>query len=162
MSEERIQTIRDSIRDIPDAERWDAVRWKIGGRTLSLNQLEHEEIRPKFREPRIHFALVCAAVGCPPLRREAYVGARLEEQLADQTRRVHGDPRWVRYTPGDATIGLTSLYEWYRGDFEQIGGDVLDYVRRYRPDLGEERPRIRFLSYDWSLNDQGDPSDQAR
>ena len=53
-----------SIKDIPAVERWDAVRWTVGGRTLSLNQIEHEQVRAHFREPRIHFALVCASVGC--------------------------------------------------------------------------------------------------
>jgi uncharacterized membrane protein YdjX (TVP38/TMEM64 family) len=65
----------DSIRDIPAKERWKDARWRIGSRRLSLDAIEHEEIRPRFEEPRIHFALVCAAVSCPPLRHEAYVGA---------------------------------------------------------------------------------------
>jgi hypothetical protein len=67
-----------SILDIPAAERWDAVRWKVGGQVWSLKQIEHEQIRPKFTEPRVHFALVCAAVGCPPLRNEAYDASRLD------------------------------------------------------------------------------------
>ncbi len=62
----------ESIMDIPAAEHWDAVRWNLGGQVWSLNQIEHEQIRPKFVEPRVHFALVCVAVGCPPLRNEAY------------------------------------------------------------------------------------------
>lgn len=75
-----------SIKDIPAAQRWDAVRWTVGGQTWSLNQIEHEQIRPHFAEPRIHFALVCAAVGCPPLRNEAYRADDLDAQLDAQTR----------------------------------------------------------------------------
>ncbi len=74
-----------SIRDIPSKKQWDDKRWVIAGQTYSLNQIEHEQIRPKFIEPRIHFALVCAAVGCPKLRQQAYVGARINEQLEEQT-----------------------------------------------------------------------------
>jgi hypothetical protein len=149
----------DSIRDIPSAERWERVRWNVAGNEYSLNQIEHEQIRPKFREPRIHFALVCAAVGCPPLRREAFVGARLDEQLEDQARRVHRYERWIRYTSGADRIELTSLYEWYGGDFEQVAGSVIDYAARHRPDLAADlesghRPTPRFLDYDWSLNRQ--------
>ena len=59
-----------SIKDIPRDNRWEDQRWQIGKRRLSLNQIEHEEIRGRFAEPRIHFALVCAAKGCPPLRAE--------------------------------------------------------------------------------------------
>ncbi len=74
----------DSIMDIAAAERWDAVRWNVGGNVWSLNQIEHEQIRPKFVEPRIHFAVVCAAVGCPPLRPEAFDPACLDEQLPSE------------------------------------------------------------------------------
>ncbi len=147
----------DSIKDIPAAQRWDAVRWTVAGGTWSLNQIEHELIRPNFREPRIHFALVCAAIGCPVLRTEAYTGERLEEQLEDQTLFTHDSLRWVRYRAGAETIELTSLYDWYRGDFEQVAGTVLDYVARHDEALASDlangyRPEIRFLDYDWSLN----------
>jgi hypothetical protein len=149
----------DSIRDIPGEERWDAERWVLGGETVSLNQLEHEVIRPNFREPRIHFALVCAAIGCPPLRTEAYTGERLEEQLETQTRFTHASERWVVYRPDDDLIELTSLYDWYRGDFEQVAGSILDYVALYREDLrlGLQTGldiKVRFLDYDWSLNER--------
>ena len=147
----------ESIRDIPASDRWDGERWMLAGNTYSLNQIEHELIRPNFQEPRIHFALVCAAIGCPPLRNEAYTGARLEQQLEAQTRLVHGNERWLRYRPGNGTIELTSLYLWYAGDFEQIGGSVLEYVARYDQDLANDLraghiPSVRHLDYDWSLN----------
>lgn len=148
-----------SIRDIPSAERWDAKRWVLAGETYSLDQIEHGLIRPNFREPRIHFALVCAAIGCPPLRAEAYTGERLEHQLETQTRFTHGNERWLRYERGNATIELTALYEWYAGDFEQVAGSVLEYARRYSEDLATDLaaghvPTVRHLDYDWSLNAQ--------
>jgi hypothetical protein len=148
-----------SIRDIPGAQRWDAVRWTLAGETYSLNQIEHELVRPNFREPRIHFALVCAAVGCPPLRSEAYTGDRLEEQLEDQTRSAHLSDRWIRYRSGEGEVELTSLYEWYGGDFEQVADSILDYAARYRSDLADDlaagqQIAVRFLDYDWSLNEQ--------
>ena len=154
----------DSIKDIPGEERWDAVRWTLAGGTYSLNQIEHELVRANFREPRIHFALVCAAVGCPPLRSEAYTGKRLEVQLEAQTRFTHESERWLRYRAGADSIELTSLYEWYGGDFEQVAGSVLAYAARYDADLeydlsqGHE-PEVRFLDYDWSLNEQASPAD---
>jgi hypothetical protein len=146
-----------SIRDIPAKERWDGERWVLAGETYSLNQIEHELVRPNFREPRIHFALVCASIGCPPLRSEAYTGDRLEQQLEDQTRFTHGNERWLRYERGNATIELTALYQWYAGDFEQVAGSVLEYAARYDDDLATDlaaghSPAIRYLNYDWSLN----------
>jgi hypothetical protein len=147
----------DSIRDIPRAERWQAERWRVGGRVFSLGQLEHEEIRPKFREPRIHFALVCAAVGCPPLRREAYRGQAIEAQLEDQAREVHDHEAWLAWSTSGKRVRLTEIYDWYEGDFEQVAGSVLEFAARYAPRLRRrlvegDRPRIEWIDYDWRLN----------
>ncbi|MCH8853635.1 MAG: VTT domain-containing protein [Planctomycetes bacterium] len=149
----------DSIKDIPSAKRWDAKRWRLGSMTLSLNQIEHEQVRPKFAEPRIHFALVCAAIGCPKLRNEAYQAERIEEQLKDQTRYAHTHERWFRYQPGANEVHLTKLYKWYGADFKQIAGSVLDFAARYssplKAALGEDKkPRVKWLDYNWALNDK--------
>jgi hypothetical protein len=148
-----------SIKDIPSARRWDDRRWRLAGETLSLDQIEHERIRPRFQEPRVHFALVCAARGCPPLRAEASVGERLEAQLAEQMRRVHGDERWLRFDPASQTLHLTRLYDWYEGDFLRAAPSVEEYVAAHelsvRAALGAgRRIRIRWLPYDWSLNER--------
>ncbi|MBI1321021.1 MAG: DUF547 domain-containing protein [Candidatus Hydrogenedens sp.] len=145
-----------SILDIPASERWLAKRWRIAGETLSLDEIEHERIRPNFREPRIHFALVCAAIGCPPLRREAYAGDQLEAQLQDQADYVHRHARWFQLE--DNALHLTPLYEWYRGDFEQVAGSILEFAASYSAPLGEQLdahqpPQVHWLPYDWTLND---------
>lgn len=147
----------ESIKDIPADMRWEHVRWKLGSQTLSLNQLEQEHIRPKFKEPRIHFALVCAAVGCPKLRNEAYMANRIEEQLQDQADYCHRGKRWLRFEPGSDTIYLTRLYQWYGDDFRQVGGSPLEYAARYVPALRQamengKTPRIEWLEYSWKLN----------
>ena len=147
----------DSIQDIPKDKRWETKRWQVGSHVWSLNQMEHEQIRPKFREPRIHFALICAAIGCPPLRNEAYTGKRIEEQLADQAEYVHSHPRWFRFEPDQNVVHLTKLYDWYGSDFTQYAPSVLDYAARYVPKLKESlavgrTPKIRWLEYDWRLN----------
>ncbi len=146
-----------SIRDIPEHRRWSDRRWDIAGETMSLDQIEHERIRPRFREPRVHFALVCAARGCPPLRAEAYTGQRLEAQLADQARRVHADPRWLRFDPASGKLGLTALYKWYASDFQQVSGSVAAHVALHVPSLraaleSGRKVEIEWMAYDWSLN----------
>ena len=128
-----------------------------GGNVWSLNQIEHEQIRPKFVEPRIHFVLVCAAVGCPPLRNEAYEAKRLDEQLAEQTEYVHAHSTWFQFDADANVVRLTKLYNWYGGDFEQVAGDVLQFAARYSPELkqalaNDALPRIEWLPYDWKLN----------
>lgn len=149
----------DSILDIPPRLRWDDRRWIVGGRTWSLNEIEHEQIRPKFIEPRVHFALVCAAVGCPPLRGEAYDGSRIDRQLAEQARIVHQDDRWFRLAPDGSTVELSMLYSpsWYGADFEQTHGTVLRYAAAHAPPLqalldAGTPPRVAWIDYDWRLN----------
>jgi len=140
----------DSIKDIPAAERWDAERWVVAGRTLSLTQLEHEELRAKFIEPRVHFAINCASVGCPPLRAEAYVAARLDEQLEEQSLRMHQDELWL--TLDGQTVHLTPLYLWYQNDFVQVAGSPLAFAARYRPELADGDWTVTWKDYDWRLN----------
>lgn len=139
-----------SIKDIPSAERWDAVRWNLGGRTLSLTQIEHEELRAKFIEPRLHFAINCASVGCPPLRNEAYDPARLDAQLREQSEIIHADTRWIRID-GD-TVHLTPLYLWYGTDFAQVAGSELAFAAQFRPELANGTHTIQWMDYDWRLN----------
>jgi uncharacterized membrane protein YdjX (TVP38/TMEM64 family) len=146
-----------SIKDIPEAKRWTDRRWRLDGRTLSLDQIEHEEVRARFREPRIHFALVCAAVGCPPLRGEAYRGDRLDAQLEDQAKEVHASERWLRLDPEQQVVHLTRLYDWYGDDFAQVAGSGLAFAAQYVPALARQLraatpPQIEWIEYDWRLN----------
>jgi len=154
--------IKSLKNDVPEAERWKAVRWNLGGRTVSLDQIEHEMIRPVFNEPRVHFALVCAAIDCPPLRREAYVGAKLEQQLADQMRQTHagGRTKFATYDPSANTLRLSSLYKWFAKDFQVQAPDVVAFVSRHVAPLAEalkqgRKPAVTFADYDWTLNDAG-------
>jgi len=147
----------ESIKDIPAAKRWDDRRWVIGGKTMSLNDIEHEEIRPKFKEPRIHFALVCAAVGCPILGNEAFVAERLDAQLDARMRYAHTHDRWLEFDADSGVLRLTKLYDWYGGDFTQSGDTVEAYAAQYAPTLEQaldagRRVKIRWLAYDWDLN----------
>ncbi|MEM7809198.1 MAG: DUF547 domain-containing protein [Planctomycetota bacterium] len=131
-------------------EPFDRKRFTLAGEQVSLNGLENDWIRADFDEPRIHWAVNCAAASCPPLRAEAYVGNRLNKQLAEQERLVHTDEKFVRYD-GD-TLFLTPLYDWYGQDFVDAAGSVYGYVRPLL-DLPEEEPAIEFTEYDWTLND---------
>ncbi|MEM7680481.1 MAG: DUF547 domain-containing protein [Planctomycetota bacterium] len=135
-----------TITALADGKPWDQTEYVIAGKAYSLNQIEHELIRPVFDEPRIHWALVCAAYSCPPLRAEAYTADKLETQLADQEHRVltAGDPRFLQHT-SDGVI-VTQLFNWYGGDF----GAPADYIAERI-----DKPGVAiagFLDYDWKLN----------
>jgi hypothetical protein len=111
-------------------------------------------------DPRIHSAIVCASLSCPPLRREAYRAERLEEQLDDNMRRWLADPRkGVRADAATGTLFVSSIFKWFAEDFEPAGGTAA-FVERYGPEAAArvtqragEDVRIRYLDYDWSLND---------
>ena len=126
----------------------------IGGKKYSLNQIEHAILRPEFAEPRIHFALVCASVGCPLLRRGAYFPESVRTQLeADASRFIH-NPDKVRYDAEKKTLYLSKIFKWYGEDFVKAAGSVAEYVGGY---LGPEATvgdgwAIVFLPYDWNLN----------
>jgi hypothetical protein len=143
-----------SIKDIPAADRWDAKQWKIAGNFWSLSDIEHQQIRNHFNEPRIHFALVCAAYSCPKLHNEAFTADQLERQLENQTKYAHNHDRWFRSDATNNQIEITALYDWYSGDFVKNAGSVLSYVARYKPQINlSDPPAVSYLNYDWKLND---------
>ncbi|MHC5063722.1 MAG: DUF547 domain-containing protein [Planctomycetota bacterium] len=146
-----------SIRDIPSADRWEARRWQVGDLLLSLEDIENDYLRARFREPRIHFAINCASIGCPPLRKEAYRDDRIESQLQDQSLRMHRDPRWFMLDPAGETASLTRIYLWYGGDFEQLAADSLHYAAGFSTELAMRldaklSTRVEWLDYDWAIN----------
>ncbi len=131
----------------------------------TLDEIEHEIIRERFDEPRIHVALVCAAASCPRLRREAYTGPRLDAQLDDQARTFFHDDRKNRIPAGDGQIEVNRILKWYGQDV----GDSPDALQRFiapyfegpvRDRLSRAAYDVEFLPYDWALNDQRSPSEQ--
>jgi len=126
-------------------------------KSSSLDEIEHETLRKRYREPRVHFALNCASVGCPMLREEAYVGARLERQLEDQAARFLSDRTRNRLAHG--RLEVSKIFDWYKEDFEPRTA----YFSRYAEALADDadgraliasgRAGISFLDYDWALND---------
>lgn len=139
----------------------------VGGERISLEDLENRILRsPRYGEPRIHFAIVCASLSCPKLSREAYTAENLERQLEVQTRQYFAETRNLEARTASNTVYLAKILDWYRQDFEAFENQrapeaLLAYALRYAP--AEKRaaiealraPRIRFRAYDWSINDPG-------
>jgi hypothetical protein len=160
-----------SIRQIPGV--WDKITFRVLGKPVILDGIEHDTLRARFNEPRIHMALVCAAMGCPPLRTEPYVPERLDAQLDDQTARFLRNPRSFRIDRDGGAVFLSSIFKWFGTDFVKnygtsekfVGKDdaeraVLNFVSRSvdasaRVYLETARYSISYLPYDWSLNERG-------
>lgn len=143
----------ESIMQIPGA--FDEPRHHLGNLVVSLDQIE--EMAGDNGGYRVHAALVCAARSCPPFRKEAFIGERINEQLNDQMRQWLADPKLNRFEKDN--IWLSSIFKWYSNDFEKEEGGLIGVLKKYGPDLPESYfvspPEIKYLDYNWGLNDAG-------
>ena len=149
-----------SIRKIGGwfGQPWDVEVVPYFGSIATLGYLEHEILRKNYREPRIHFALVCAALGCPGLRPEPFIPEALDRQLDEQGRKFLGDPRKNRLDVKTRTAHLSPIFKWFAADFERQSGSVLKFIRPcFAPEiqsaLAQGNWKVRYTDYDWSLND---------
>ena len=132
--------------------------YQVGGRRLTLSVLEHDIIRKQFREPRMHFAIVCASSSCPKLQSWAYQGEQLNQQLDRVAREFINDSSRNRFDRASKTLYLSKIFGWFTEDFEAEAGSLPKYLARYVADaeLAKELMvipyRIEYLEYDWSLN----------
>ncbi len=123
-------------------------------RGYSLNNIEHDIIRSRFRDPRIHFALVCAALGCPILRNEAYSPENLQFQLDEDAKRFINNPEKVSYDTDNKTLYCSKIFKWYERDFLEIANSIPEYIQTYlSPDIPLKASyTVKYLDYDWRLN----------
>ena len=136
-----------SITDLDGGDPW-KIEWiEIGGQTYSLNNIEHDIIRPQFNEPRIHFAVNCAAASCPPLPNKAFTADNLESMLESNTRAFIRNPTY-NLTSGD--VKVSKIFDWYGEDF----GNLKNYLNDYLATPIPEDQEIGFKEYDWALNKQ--------
>lgn len=136
------------------------------GERRSLDSIEHDLLRGArdYRDPRIHFAVNCASIGCPALRPEAYTGEHLQAQLEDQTNRFLKDRNRNRLTTDRASLRVSKVFDWYSSDFAAHSGGVSRFLAEHANALGldaahssqlrEGKLPIRFTDYDWSLNER--------
>ncbi|HUY90112.1 MAG TPA: DUF547 domain-containing protein [Pirellulales bacterium] len=160
-------SIRNHTAKVFGYNIWDDLLLTVGSQSYSLNQMEHEVLR-KMGDPRIHFAIVCASVGCPPLRDEAYVADRIDEQLTDNAKRFFGNPAKFQAEPRSRKISVSPILKWFADDF---GADQAAQMRTIAPFLPDKASQqlarsgqasVEYLDYDWSLNDQAKHPSTAR
>jgi hypothetical protein len=129
---------------------WHYKFFKIGGVETSLDEIEHSIIRKEFDEPRIHFAINCASVSCPPLLNEAFTPEKLESQLQKVAIGFINDLTRNKITPDNAQI--SSIFSWFQGDFTKKGS-LIDFLNRYSKVKIKPNAKISHLNYNWSLNE---------
>lgn len=161
---------KNSIRQI--AGVWNKITLLVMGEELTLDQIEHQILRKEYQEPRIHVALVCAAMSCPPLRLEPYEEEKLSDQLDDQSRRFVSSPMGFAIDKKKNRVYLSSIFKWYGADFIGIyepdsgytGLDrkeraVLSFISQYLSDedltyLKDGSYKVKYIDYDWTLNEK--------
>jgi hypothetical protein len=132
---------------------------RVARTTLTLDDIEHRVLRGRFADPRVHFVLNCAARSCPPLEARAFTGEGLDARLEAAARRFVNDARFNRIPAGGGEWELSALFDWYGADFAAAGGSVPGWLARHlAPETRRGMPppgriRVRFLPYDWSLNE---------
>jgi hypothetical protein len=160
----------DSIKDLGSLLQspWKREWVPLFGRTMSLDDIEHGtlRVRGRFDDPRIHFAVNCASIGCPMLREEAFVAMRLDAQLDQQTRRFLSDRTRNRYDAARGRLEVSKIFDWYGEDFGlghrgiaslpgfmAMHADALADAPADRERIRAMKAELSFLDYDWALND---------
>lgn len=129
---------------------WDIQFINIEGQSYDLNNIEHDIIRPSFKEPRIHFAVNCASISCPVLRREAYTAEKLNQQLDEQAMLFIQNPAKNQIQKNQ--VRISKIFRWYSGDFEKEGRSIIDYLNKYSEEKIAKDASISYMDYNWKLN----------
>ena len=164
---------KNSIKQIPGA--WNRIFFRVMGKKMTLRHIEHKILRKEFNEPRIHMAIVCAAKGCPQLYNKPYTGQKLEEQLESRAKLFFADTKNLRINQKKRTVFFSSIFKWFAKDFDKAYGDdghfagykgqkvvILKFIAKHLKEGDKEwlkfkkRQAIKYLKYDWSLNEQQD------
>ncbi len=159
---------------------WDKLQFQAVGKTVTLEEIEHEILRKQFKEPRIHFAIVCASLGCPDLRSEAYSADIINEQLESAAIEFVNNPeKGVKINSADKVVKISKIFKWFGEDFIAGYGNtelfkdrdtkdraVLNFVRKNltydekKAFLENDQFKISYLNYDWSLNELDEIQDK--
>ncbi len=160
----------NSIRQIADV--WDTPMLRLAGKMRTLNEIEHEILRKRYHDPRLHFVLVCASIGCPLIENKAFTGADLDARLDQAARNFLNNPDKLRLDVSSNTLYLSSIFDWFGEDFQSTGADGLALTKYKGDDKGvirfvlkyastettefilQQHPKLEYLDYDWSLNEQ--------
>lgn len=150
-----------SIKDIGSAFKgpWKQEVVRVFGKTDTLDHIEHDLLRPKYKDPRVHFAVNCASIGCPSLRAEAFQASKLDAQLDEQGRIFLRDPSKNRLDAKNKILYLSEIFDWFKADFTGKSGTIEKFVSTYVTDADRKVIQqggltIKNTKYDWNLNKQ--------
>ncbi len=152
------------LKSIKEVGKLSGGPWKqsvvrLFGKSVSLDHIENNLLRPNYKDPRIHFAINCASIGCPALRNEAFQASKLNAQLDEQARAFLHDSTKNRVDSKAGVLYLSSIFDWFKGDFVSKSGSVEKFIAPYLDETNRKWVakggfKIKYTDYDWSLNKQ--------
>lgn len=146
--------IANGIPDSPmDVEGFfDRITHRVAGRPMTLDNIEKDILLPEYKDARLHFVLVCAAMGCPAISPYAYTPGPLDRQMDQATVRSLNDKLFIRVKPAEKRVLISEIFKWYKTDFLAEADSLRDYINRYRKNNLSPGMTIDYYTYDWSLN----------
>ncbi len=138
---------------LDNAGFFDRTQYSLGGKKITLNDIEHKLLRAQFNDARFHFVLVCGAVGCPPLISEAYLSDTLDAQMDKQTK-IALNGTFLKVNTKKKRVYASQIMEWYKGDFKTKGSSEIDFINTYRTEKIPSNFKLSYFTYDWNLNKQ--------
>lgn len=151
------RSIRDHTSKFGGYNIWKDLSLTVGNKEFNLDSIEHKVLR-KMGEPRIHFVIVCASIGCPRLLNEAYTAEKLEKQLTANTRDFFTRSKNLKIDSSNRTIYFSSILDWFGSDFGRTMPQRLEFLAPYLPQFAAKLAkssdvRVKYLNYNWNLND---------
>ena len=133
---------------------FDAVTYNIAGENLTLNTIENKRLRAVFNDARLHFVLVCGAIGCPPLIPMAYLPETLETQLQEQTKLAINSDSFIKINSKRKRVEGSEILKWYKEDFVKKGQSEIDFLNQFRTEKIPVKFKLTYTTYNWALNSQ--------
>ena len=131
---------------------FDAIKFKVAGSSLTLSDIENKKVRPEFKDPRVHFALVCAARSCPPIPSYAFTPSNVEAKLEALTKTAMNSKSFIKVDDVNKKVEFSQILDWYKEDFLADSKTILDYVNKYRTTPIPANYSTGFYTYNWALN----------
>ncbi|MGC1204176.1 MAG: DUF547 domain-containing protein [Flavobacteriaceae bacterium] len=132
---------------------FDKTTYRLGGKKITLNDIEHKLLRGNFKDARFHFVLVCGAVGCPPLIDKAYLPETLDLQMEKQTKMALNGP-FLKVNTKKKRVEASQIMEWYKEDFTMNNKSEIDFINTYRTEKIPNNFKLSYFPYNWTVNSQ--------
>jgi hypothetical protein len=129
---------------------FDKTKYELGGTKITLNDIENKKLRAQFGDARVHFVLVCGAIGCPPLIGKAYTASNLEKLLEQQTIKALNNSSFIKVS--ENKVAFSEIFKWYKEDFVKDGQSEIDFLNTYRKEKVSQDAKVIYYPYDWRLN----------